>query len=86
MINFLKSVLGNMPQFAEDLKGDLPSTVSKQKLEHFNDQWKYNKKMSKHAKHIDTQDALSNKTQKKMDTAFLESALEEGFPKGESHG
>ena len=42
MNNFLKSVVGNMPKCAEDLKGDLPSTASKPKLEHYDKQWRYN--------------------------------------------
>ena len=84
MINFLKSVEGNMPKCGEDLKDDLPPIATKQKLEHFNEQWKYNKTKSKRAKHIDSQDALSKQAQKEMDIASLESAPEEALPKGET--
>ena len=61
MKNFLKSVVGNMCKCAKYLKGDLPSTASKPKLEHFNKQWRYNKENTKRAKHIDTQVVLGKR-------------------------
>ena len=84
MINFCKSVEGNLPKCGEDLKDDLPLVATKRKLDHFHEQWVYNKTKSKRAKHIDSQDALSKLARKEMDLAAMESAPEEALPEGDA--
>lgn len=81
---FIDSVIGNMPKCAADLRDALPSTASMAKLEHFNEQWKVNQVKSKRASIIDTQDMLSKRARKEMDSASMSIAPKEGLPASSS--